>query len=173
MSALKGEFVRLGHRVQYVHDSAVDALELGFPILWDHTFESTAWLMARAIQLEMEATLDADVILVDRPVHDALGYLLAALVHTDRTVPERKMRRLERFCTAWAGEYDLVFMTVLDPQIQLGEGRDGDAVFRQLAGEKVAEIVDRFLPDRRLLRSGDRQSAVKQSVAAFTARNEA
>ena len=129
--------------------------------------------MARAIQLEMEATLVADVILVDRPVHDALGYLLAALAHTDRTVPAVKLRQLERLCTAWAGEYDLVFMTVLDPKIPLGEGRDGDAVFRQLAGEKVAEVVDRFLPDHRLLYSGDGQAAVKESVAAINARNEA
>lgn len=33
MGALSDELVQLGHKVQYVHDSAVDARDHGFPIL--------------------------------------------------------------------------------------------------------------------------------------------
>ncbi|NCP23882.1 MAG: AAA family ATPase [Erythrobacter sp.] len=170
MNALREEFEKRGLTVEYVHDSAAEARDTGFPILSGHTFESTAWLMARAMQLEMEATLKSQIILVDRPVHDALGYLLAALAHTDRDITEEKMARLDGVCDAWKGEYDLVFMTVMDPAVPVGEGRDDNAVFRALAGQKVAEVVNRFLPNRLLLKNGERHEAVLRCLAEFEAR---
>ncbi|KAJ8137805.1 hypothetical protein OY671_008982, partial [Metschnikowia pulcherrima] len=91
---------------------AVNAQDKGFPILAKHTFESTAWSMARAIESEAEATLSADVILVDRPVADALGYLQAALRHTSRSIAPARLEASERICAAWAPEYDLAFSTV-------------------------------------------------------------
>jgi hypothetical protein len=153
--------------VAYVHDSAVNAQDRGFPILADHTFESTAWLMARAIELESEATLAAEVILVDRPVADALGYFRAALLHTSRAIAPARMEALERICEAWAPEYDLAFLTVLDPSIELGVGRDGDALFRARAADEVTRVVEQFMPDRHLLHHGGADAALAFAISAF------
>lgn len=167
LKRLKALFEQRGLAVAYVHDSAVNAQDKGFPILADHTFESTAWLIARAIELETEATISADVILVDRPVADALGYLQAALLHTSRSIAPARLQALERICEAWAPEYDLAFLTVLDPSVELGEGRDGDVLFRARAAEEVTRVVDRFMPDRHLLRHGGADAALAFAIAAF------
>jgi len=169
LKALQVEFEQRGHRVTYVHDSAVHARELGFPILADHTFESTAWLMARAIELETAASLSSDVILVDRPVADALGYLRAALLHSGRSIASQRMAALEGICEAWAVEYDLVFMTVMDASVPLGEGRDGDQLFRERAASEVAQVIDRFMPERHLLAHGGAEQAIGLALAAFEA----
>jgi hypothetical protein len=113
--------------------------------------------------------LAAEVILVDRPVPDALGYLLAALEHTDRELEPSRLDRLETICRAWSAEYDLVFLTVLDPNVPVGEGRDDDAIFRRLAGAKMAGVVDRYIPHRRLLHNGERAEAVAAAVEAYEA----
>lgn len=167
LTRLKELFEQRGLAVAYVHDSAVNAKDKGFPILADHTFESTAWLMARAIELEAEATLAAEVILVDRPISDALGYLLAALRHTNRSIAPARAEALERICEAWASEYDLAFLTVLDPSVELGAGRDGDALFRARAAEEVTRVVDRFMPDRHPLCHGGAEAALALAIAAF------
>ena len=43
-----------GYRVTTTASIAAEAAGLGFPILSRHTFESTAWIMARGMQLELE-----------------------------------------------------------------------------------------------------------------------
>lgn len=56
-----------GLRVIIVGDLATCAQKRGFPILTGHTFESTLWIMAECMRQEAEASLTADIILVDRP----------------------------------------------------------------------------------------------------------
>lgn len=153
MRQLKDLLQSDGLKVEYVHDSAIEARNLGFPILTGHTFESTAWMMAQAIHLETVASLTADVILVDRPVPDALGYLLAALKVTGRQIHPVRMERLLRICEAWVGEYDLVFVTELDRSIPIGPGRDDNEEFRIEAGEAVARILVSLAPGHSVLRS--------------------
>lgn len=167
LKKLQSEFEALGHKVAYVHDSAVHARDVGFPILADHTFESTAWLMARAIELETAASLSSDVILVDRPVLDALGYLCAALLHTGRSIPAERMSALEKICEAWVNEYDLLFLTVLDKSVPLGEGRDSDLVFRERAASEVGRVIERFVPCRHLLTNNGAEGAVDFALASF------
>ena len=157
-----------GVRVEYVHDSAADARDLGFPILTGHTFESTAWLMARAIELETVASLHADVILIDRPVHDALGYLLAALRHSGRTIDKARLERLERICEAWAGEYDLVFQTQIDASVPLGPGRDPDLKFRAAAAAAVAKVIGRFIPSHHMIDPGHVDEALQSALAGYS-----
>ena len=142
-----------GLTVEYVHDSAEDARNLGFPILTGHTFDSTAWMMAQAIRLETVASLTADAILIDRPVPDALGYLLAALKVTGRQIDAVRMERLLRICEAWVGEYDLIFVTELDRSIPIGPGRDDNEEFRIEAGEAVTRILRSLAPGHSVLRS--------------------
>ncbi|WP_374944753.1 AAA family ATPase [Sphingomonas sp.] len=165
MRRLQDELVRRGLRPAYVHDSAVNARELGFPILRDHTFESTAWIMAEAIRLETVASLTADVILVDRPVPDALGYLSAALRVTHRVLPPGRLERLEAICAAWVGEYDMMLVTELDPAVPIGPGRDDDNLFRAAAAEEIAAIMGRLAPDAMVVRSTDAEEALRCAIA--------
>ncbi len=79
---------RRGLRVERVGDVATRCQAAGFPILRDHTFESTLWIIASVISSELEFALKCDLILVDRPVSDAIGYLEAALASTYRTITE-------------------------------------------------------------------------------------
>lgn len=146
MRKLEEALLTRGFRPKYVHDSAVNARDLGFPILRDHTFESTAWIMAEAMRLETVASLTADVILVDRPIPDALGYLSAALAVTGRSLLPGRIERLEAICDAWIGEYNLVFVTELDRAIPIGPGRDDDDAFRVAAGVAISEILGRISP---------------------------
>ena len=155
-----------GRRVnaERVHTRARSAKELGFPILSGHTFESTAWLMAETIQQEMVAARHSNVVLVDRPVPDALGYLLAALRHTGRIVEEERLRRLDAICANWIYEYDLVIVTEVDPSVPLGGGRDTDHRFRVAVGEAIREVVSRMTSKYLVLRRGEEEDALLAAV---------
>ena len=49
--------------------------------------------------------------------------------------------RIERF-----GDYDVLVVTVVDKSLPLGPDRDTDAMFRQVAADKVGDIIDRCAP---------------------------
>lgn len=162
---LEEELAGRGFSPRYVHDSAANARDLGFPILRDHTFESTAWIMAEAIRLETVASLSADVILVDRPVPDALGYLVAALEVTGRSLALDRLDRLEAMCKAWMGEYDLTFVTELNQGIPIGPGRDDDHEFRIAAGAAVARILSRIAPNAKPFGVHDADDALALAIS--------
>lgn len=125
-----------------VADKASECRDVGFPILKDHTFESTLWIMASVIRGELEAALNAQVVLVDRPVSDALAYLEAALQSTDRSVSVAERDYLYSLAQMHSRRYSLLYRTVLDPSVPLGEGRDSDTVFRALVDEKLASVIE-------------------------------
>lgn len=164
MGRLEQELSGRGFAPSYVHDSAVSARELGFPILRDHTFESTAWIMAEAIRLETVASLTADVILIDRPVPDAFGYLVAALEVTGRRLEPSRLKCLETMSAAWVNEYDLVFMTELDASIPIGPGRDNDEQFRVAAGLAIASLLTHIAPGRVIVRPDGADEALKIAI---------
>ena len=138
----------------HVNDLARRARELGFPILTAHGFESTLWIMAEGMRLEMEAALASDVVLVDRPVLDALGYLRAALEVTRRTIPDQRMEELNAIVRSHSSYYDFTVVTVLDEHVPLGPDRDPDTAFRVAAARQVTEIVDAYVPGARRLALG-------------------
>ena len=164
VAALNARLQAEGLSVIDVHDSAVHAQAEGFPILAGHTFESTAWLIAEAIRLETKASLSAAAIIVDRPVPDALGYLLAALRHQRRDLEPGRYKRLERLCRAWVGEYDLLFVTTLDQSIPIGPDRSDDEQFRICASQAIAEILGDMRPDAIPLPYGGREDAIERCV---------
>ena len=137
-SVLSAEGIAIGR----VRDLAKAARDRGFPILTDHNFESTLWIMAEGMRQEAEAALSSEVILVDRPVFDALGYLYAAVEISGRSLPDRPLDELRSIAVAHAGDYDVLVMTKLDPAISLGEGRDKNHEFRVAAGEKIRAIAE-------------------------------
>ncbi len=67
-----------GYQVASVAVPVAAARDHGFPILREQTAATTLWIITTAIAAELAAARRADVVLVDRPVTDALAYHLAA-----------------------------------------------------------------------------------------------
>ena len=132
--------------VGQIGDLATKARDAGFPILSDHTYESTLWIIAEGMRQEAEALLTRDVVLVDRPVPDALGYLTAALEVSSRGISRERLSELQTIVAAHATRYNLLIITELDHAIPLGPERDTNAIFRLAAGQHVTAVVDQVRP---------------------------
>ena len=165
VSRLQNELLERGVPAACVHTSASRARECGFPILRDHNFESTAWIIAETIKNEMLGALHSNVVLVDRPVLDALGYFVAALSSTGRIGDTIRRDRLDRLCASWVGEYDLIIVTEIDPSVGLGPDRDTDSEFRVAAGKAIKEVAERMTPNFLLLRRGQEEGVIELAVS--------
>jgi hypothetical protein len=169
----KSTFVRLlqqrleaaGLSSATVSDLAVEARNAGFPILREHTFESTAWIVTRCMTLELEAGLKFRIVIVDRPVPDALGYLRAALESRNSTIDVGQRTYLEELVKLHAKSYDQLLVTTIDPSIPIdtSEERDLDPVFRNMAASGIAAVFDTLkLPYKALPALG--REAVADSI---------
>lgn len=140
---LGGKLRDEGLTVATVSDLGEECLNKGFRILYDHTPQSTLWIMSTGITRELEAALTANVIIVDRPVPDALGYFNAAMTYRDEASPANWADYLATLAGMHASTYDMIFSSRLDPLIPLGTNkeRDRDGRFRLLADEAVADVL--------------------------------
>jgi hypothetical protein len=141
LTAVREALESTGQRVGSVADHATNCRAAGFPILRDHTFESTLWIMSSVIRAELEAGRTNDVVLVDRPVPDALGYLEAALACQNRSISPAERDYVYSLARMHGSRYEVLFRTVLDPTIPLGPGRDGDLVFRRSVDAELTKVV--------------------------------
>jgi predicted ATPase len=146
LNELEPQLEGMGLKVARIGDIARAAVALGFPILRDHTFESTLWIIEECMRRETAASLGSDVILVDRPVIDALGYLRAALRLTGRQISPRQVEALATIVETHAPEYDVLIEARLDENIPLGPGRDEDSDFRKSAASHIQELVSQLFP---------------------------
>jgi predicted ATPase len=170
LDALEPELVRSGLRVCRISDIARTASSLGFPILTGHTFESTLWIMAECMRREAEASLTNDVILVDRPVVDALGYLRAALQVSGRKIDKRRLDGLAAIARAHTPDYDLLIATSLDKSIEVGKGRDPDSAFRDAAGHHIEALVSDLAPYTIKMTLSNANKVLEQAVAFISSR---
>lgn len=129
--------------VATVSDLGEQAQRMGMPILQNHTWASTLWIITRGISNELEAWLHADVVLVDRAVPDALGYYYAALEYRREPADPRHTARLETLVRAYSSHYDLLFRTSVDPR-ENSKPDNSDERFRVLAAHHVERVVDRL-----------------------------
>lgn len=133
-----------GLRIGKVKDNASECAKAGFPILKDHIFSGTLWIMATVIREEQHEGLDADLVIVDRPVPDAIGYLEAALALTGRDVSSEDRNYLYALAKLHAPRYDLLFKTVLDESIPLGPGRDPDLAYRKDVDSRISTVLSQI-----------------------------
>ncbi|MBB5917750.1 hypothetical protein BJY24_006662 [Nocardia transvalensis] len=143
LARLAHELRRRGLQVSAVADLGEQAQRMGLPILWNHTWTSTLWIMTRGISNEVEAWLHGDVVLVDRAVPDALGYYRAALEYRGETPDPEGWGYLQTLARVHSDRYHLIFRTQLDPDIPLGTNkpRDGNRQFRALADRHVSAVM--------------------------------
>lgn len=155
ISELTKALTARGLRVGRVTDLATKARDLGFPILRDHTFESTLWIMTHGISEQLVAGLNADVVLVDRPALDAVGYLWAALEHRNAQLQAAQQEYLLALARHDTATYAVICRTELDPEVPLGSGRDTDSRFREAAGKHIAAVFSQIQLTPRIVVAGE------------------
>ena len=167
------ELLRL-HRIEVaiVADLGSHALEAGLPILANHTWASTTWIITRGISLELEAWTRADVILIDRGVPDALGYYEAALETRGRAADPQRLKQLEDLVVAHSQHYDYILRTILDPTVPLGreKPRDTDLDFRARADRHIGAVLQRLGIGHGTLPSGEHDRALVDAIAFIKGR---
>lgn len=159
--------LRLRHvEVSTVADLGEEAKKMGIPILFNHTWASTLWIITRGISSELEAWLHADVVLVDRPVPDALGYYHAALEHRGHRADTDELTYLNSLVRGHSRRYDLVLRTTLDPTIPLGDNkaRDENTTFRRLADQHIARVLDDLDVPHELLPADGHDHALDRAI---------
>lgn len=168
LDELETRLLSLGLKVVRIGDLPRAAASAGFPILRDHTFESTLWLIAECMRQEAEASLANDVILVDRPVCDALGYLRAALHVSQREIPARRLDALAAIVEAHTADYDVLIATQLDAAVMLGRGRDTDDELRRSAAQHIESLVTKLAPSAPRLTLANRSEILESTIVAVT-----
>lgn len=169
LDCLQKQLETHGLRVGRIGGLAVKARELGFPILTDHSIDSSLWMMAEGLRREAELSLSCDVILVDRPPLDAFAYLNAGLSITGRSLPADRLARLRALARLSIEDYDAVVMTVLDPTVALGPGRDQNVELRSEAASWITGLVKEMAPQAfRLKRDGSETllAVVEEAILA-------
>ncbi len=166
LSRIAHELRRADLEVATVADLGERALQSGLPILHSHTYASTLWIMTRGISNEVGTWPHVDVLLVDRPVPDALGYYLAALEYRDETPDPAALGRLRSMAVHHSVHYDLIFRTVLDDAIPIGTNkpRDNNLRYRALADHHVGVVLTELDIPHRLLPPDQHVAAIAYAV---------
>jgi predicted ATPase len=163
-------------RVATVADLGEQAQRAGFPILAQHNWASTLWIITQGISNELAAWISADIVLIDRPVPDALGYYRAALDYRGEQPDPATTRYLDTITREHAvHSYDLILRTQLDPAIPLGTNkpRDDNARFRQLADQHVAQVMMDLHLDTETFKRAEHDTTLVRTLAFATARHAA
>lgn len=174
----KSTFIaRLAHELRRQHiqvatvaDLGEQAQRMGLPILYNHTWSSTLWIITRGVSNELEAWLHADVVLVDRPAPDALGYYRAALDYRHEQPDPTELTYLEALVRGHSARYNLLFRTTLDPSIPLGDTktRDNDSQFRLLADHYVGRVLRDLNLAHELLPAEGHDPALDRAMSFIT-----
>ncbi|WP_439382157.1 hypothetical protein [Amycolatopsis lexingtonensis] len=142
ISELAIELRREGYKVAAIEDLNEYAQRLGIPILENHTSTSTMWFITRGISNELEASVHADVVLVDGAVPEALATYFAALQHRGERAGSQSIEKVESLVRSHRANYDLLFRTTLDSVTPIASRtpRDDDQKFRCLTDHWIQLI---------------------------------
>lgn len=155
-----------GYHVASVADQAAAARDHGFPILRQQTTTSTLWIVTTGIAAELAAARRAGIVLIDRPITDALAYHLAA--HTWRgEVPDPATSAfLTDIGRHHAPTYDLIYRAVIDPALGIADDghRDTDPTYRQHVDDAITTVHTRLGITTVPLHSTDHTTAVRHAL---------
>jgi hypothetical protein len=97
---LAGVMKRRGHRVELLTEIA---RECPFPLNERATREAYQWIIARQVQMELEKSARAEVLVCDRAVLDNFAYYARRYGESGF-----EARALLAYCRAWMNTYDLL-----------------------------------------------------------------
>jgi AAA domain len=166
LARLAHELRTEGIQVATVADLGEQAQRRGLPLLFNHTWASTLWIITTGMSHELEAWLHADVVLVDRPVPDALGYYRAALHYRQETPEPEPLALLENLVRFHSRHYSLILRTTLDPDIPLGTDkvRDTNPKFRELADRHVGLVLSELKIPHDLLSTDNHDHQLQSTI---------
>lgn len=166
LSELKSRLEREGCSSTIIGGLPKEAAEKGFPILREHTFETTLWIVSTCVARELEGSLNSDVVLVDRAVPDALGYYLAAMKSRQEKVDHTEWKYLEEIARHHSKRYDLLLKTIVDKSIPIGEekSRDTDPLYRELVNDVLDDVLDKCSDNWHPLRMDNREKSLDLCV---------
>jgi hypothetical protein len=113
------------------------------------------------------------VILVDRPIFDALGYFEAALEVSGRRAEPRRLEELRTIARAHTKDYDLLVVTTLDPSIALGAERDQNSKFREAVARHIATLTSDIAPGALQMTSTNAPAIIKVATNIIETRRAA
>jgi GTPase SAR1 family protein len=165
LSRLRHLLETAGYHVASVGDQAADARDKGFPILRDQTATTTLWIMTTGIAAELVAGRRAEIVLVDRPITDALAYDAAAHSWRREPVDPARAAFLAEIARGWVPTYDLIYRAEIDPTYGIDNDghRDLDPAYRLLVDRAITDVHTRLDIQAIPLRSTDHTAAVRQA----------
>jgi hypothetical protein len=145
-------------KIKVVRGVAHEAMELGFPILKNHTFQSTLWMMSAGMKAETELEFKKRIIFVDRPVMEPLAYYRAALKSRNEVIKPEHEKCLLGIARSFLGTYQMVIKTVVDRRVPISRNkkRDHDPAFRALADKEIDRLYKELGMKPTRLKRGDR-----------------
>lgn len=159
---------------------AAKAAELGFPKLQNQTpectecTECTEWIIAASAAAAAEATLTANVVLIDRSALDPVAYYLAALERSGHQPDPDITERLVGLVKAYSAGYDALVATVLDPDIPLGDSRDRDLGYRAAVDRHIhALLTDHQIPHQRITGPDDERAVLASLLTLASGKDAA
>jgi hypothetical protein len=122
--------------------------------------------LLEGISNEIATWAHVDVLLIDRPIPDALGYYLAALDHRGEAPDPDALAHLRCLAVRHSVHYDLLYRTTLDQHIPLGtdKPRDRDQRFRALADIYVGRVLTDLGIGHRLLPADRHTTAIDEAT---------
>ncbi|MGW1496849.1 AAA family ATPase [Streptomyces sp. NPDC002402] len=142
------------------------AAGIGLPKMQHHTAPSTEWIITQGAADEIAAAAQgAQVVLADRASLDALAYFHAALEYRGEHSHRLERERLRLLASTQLPKYDLLFATVLDPDIPVDESHDYDARYRLLVDRHAHGLLaDDDIPHQRVTSDPDSQQHAIESA---------
>jgi len=154
-----------GIRVQAIPSFGALAVEQGIPLLTQHTYDSTMWFVDRTLEAEHAACVNADVVLVDRPVMDAVAYWNAAVEYRGCDLAAHEVEAIGAVMMNYSRNYTTVLATKLDPSIALGPGRDTDSRYRASVDTHLHALLERHSIHHQVLTPAAREALLAQITA--------
>lgn len=155
-----------GYHVASVADQAAAARDHGFPIMQDQTATTTLWIITTGIAAELAAARRADIVLVDRPVTDALAYHLAAHTWRGEPLDPSESAFLTDLARHHTPSYHLTYRTIPDPALGIRDDghRDTDPAYRDLVDATITTVHTGLGITAVPLYSKDHTAAVRKAM---------
>lgn len=154
-----------GIRVETIPSFGALAVQQGIPLLTQHTYDSTMWFIDRTLEAEQAARANAEVVIVDRPIIDAVAYWNAAVEYRGCEVAAHEIEAIGALMIGHSPNYTTVLATKLDPSIALGPGRDTDSRYRAAVDAHLHELLNRHSIQHQVLSPGAREALLAQVIA--------
>lgn len=138
------------------------AVEQGIALLTQHTYDSTMWFIDRTLEAQQTACANADVVLVDRPIIDAVAYWYAAVEYRGASAASYEIDAIDALMLSHCQNYTAVVATKLDTSVALGPGRDTNSHFRELVDTHLHQLLGRLGIKHRVLFPQVRESLLAE-----------